>query len=385
MTYLELAHVRKAYAEHTVVHDFSLTVQAGEFITFLGPSGCGKTTVLRMIAGLETAQTGRIVLQGQDITHTPTNQRHVGMVFQSYALFPNLTVAQNVGFGLRVAGVAARAQQQRVAEMLELVELSTLGTRYPWQLSGGQQQRVALARALANQPRVLLLDEPLSALDAKIRASLREELRSLQRRLGLTTVFVTHDQEEALSLSDRVVVMNAGRIEQVGDPATIYNQPASEFVAQFVGNLNTLSAKVLNARQGLVQVGEQVLRTSQALVGWAPGAVCGVSFRPEAARLVSADAHPVTPIDAPFADTHNTVQVVVQDRSFLGALVRLDVRLDPPTGASVLPQTWCVSLFNEPHLRLPAVGERVCVHLPPPSLWVSANPGANRTTGPVAA
>ena len=199
MSFIEISHLRKSFGPNTVVHDFNLSIEKGEFISFLGPSGCGKTTLLRMIAGFETASSGSIHVGGVEMTHLPPAKRNVGMVFQAYALFPNLTVAGNIGFGLKIAGKDKGEIDARVAEMLELIKVSDLGDRYPYQLSGGQQQRVALARALAIKPQVLLLDEPLSALDAKIRVSLREEIRALQRELGITTVFVTHDQEEALS------------------------------------------------------------------------------------------------------------------------------------------------------------------------------------------
>ena len=216
------------------------TSAPGEFVSFLGPSGCGKTTVLRMVAGFEEPTAGKIVIAGKDVTRLKPNQRNIGMVFQAYALFPNLTVAQNIAFGLRVAGMPKADPGKRVAEMLSIIKLPQMGDRYPYQLSGGQQQRIALARALAPSPKLLLLDEPLSALDAKVRVSLREEIRSIQKRLGITTVFVTHDQEEALSISDRIVVMNQGVAEQIGTPFEIYNRPATKFVANFVGTLNVL-------------------------------------------------------------------------------------------------------------------------------------------------
>lgn len=208
MSFLTIEHLEKTFGPNRVVKDFNLEIEKGEFISLLGPSGCGKTTVLRMVAGFETPTSGTIRIDGQDVTDRRPNQRNIGMVFQAYALFPNLTVAENVGFGLRVAGVAKAEIAARVEEMLKLIGLPDLGGRYPFQLSGGQQQRVALARALAPRPQVLLLDEPLSALDAKIRVSLRNEIRAIQRDLGITTIFVTHDQEEALSMSDRIVVMN---------------------------------------------------------------------------------------------------------------------------------------------------------------------------------
>ncbi|TIN84248.1 MAG: ABC transporter ATP-binding protein, partial [Mesorhizobium sp.] len=205
--FLSIQHVRKSFGATTVVEDFNLDVAPGEFVSFLGPSGCGKTTVLRMVAGFEEPSAGKIVVSGKDITRLKPNQRNIGMVFQAYALFPNLTVAQNIGFGLKVAGMPRAAIDSRVAEMLDIIRLPQMADRYPYQLSGGQQQRIALARAIAPKPKLLLLDEPLSALDAKVRISLREEIRSIQKKLGITTIFVTHDQEEALSISDRIAVM----------------------------------------------------------------------------------------------------------------------------------------------------------------------------------
>ena len=219
-------------------------------MSFLGPSGCGKTTTLRMIAGFEKPTSGTITVDGKDITYKSPNQRNVGMVFQSYALFPNMTVADNIGFGLKVRKRPKAEIAKKVDELIELMHLQGRADRYPWQMSGGQQQRVALARALAIEPQVLLLDEPLSALDAKIRIVLRKEIRSIQRQLGITTVYVTHDQEEALSLSDRVVVMNEGHIEQIGVPSEIYNFPTTAFVASFVGTLNLVSAGVIDAGRG---------------------------------------------------------------------------------------------------------------------------------------
>jgi putative spermidine/putrescine transport system ATP-binding protein len=211
MGFLDIENVQKTYGANQVVRNCNLSIARGEFVSFLGPSGCGKTTTLRMVAGFETPSAGRIRIDGRDVTDLKPNQRNVGMVFQSYALFPNLTVAENVAFGLKVAKRPTEEIRARVAEMLTLIKLPQLGDRYPFQLSGGQQQRVALARALAVKPQVLLLDEPLSALDAKIRVSLREEIRGLQRELGITTIYVTHDQEEALSMSDRIAVMSEGR------------------------------------------------------------------------------------------------------------------------------------------------------------------------------
>ena len=221
MSFLTISHLEKAFGSNLVVKDFNLSVEKGEFISLLGPSGCGKTTVLRMVAGFETPTSGSIQIGGQEVTGLKANARNIGMMFQAYALFPNLTVADNVAFGLKVKGVAKAERDARVAEMLALIGLPDKGASYPFQLSGGQQQRVALARALAPSPRVLLLDEPLSALDAKVRVGLRNQIREIQQRLGITTIFVTHDQEEAMSISDRIVVMNAGIADQVGAPFEI--------------------------------------------------------------------------------------------------------------------------------------------------------------------
>ncbi|HVX72345.1 MAG TPA: ABC transporter ATP-binding protein, partial [Devosia sp.] len=228
--FLHLDNLVKRFGGNTVVKGANLSFSKGEFVTLLGPSGCGKTTILRMIAGFERPTSGTILVEGKDISTLPPNQRQIGMVFQAYALFPNMNVEDNVGFGLRIAGMGRDERRVRVEEMLKLIGLGGYGKRFPFELSGGQQQRVALARALAPRPRMLLLDEPLSALDAKIRVSLRQEIRAIQRDLGITTIFVTHDQEEALSISDRIVVMSAGNIEQVGTPFEIYNKPATRFV-----------------------------------------------------------------------------------------------------------------------------------------------------------
>jgi iron(III) transport system ATP-binding protein len=251
--FLELRHLRKDFGAFTALADVELGIARGEFVCFLGPSGCGKTTLLRIIAGLEVQSSGEVWQGGRDISRLPPAQRDYGIVFQSYALFPNLSVAQNVAYGL-VNRRTARAQvQQRVTELLKLVGLPGSERKYPSQLSGGQQQRVALARALATSPALLLLDEPLSALDALERVRLRQEIRALQQKVGVTTVMVTHDQEEALAVADRIVVMNAGRIEQVGTPMEIYREPATPFVADFVGKANVLPAKL---RGGQLEVGD---------------------------------------------------------------------------------------------------------------------------------
>src|SRR5919108_3277408 len=271
MAFLDLSDVRKNYGPQTVVHKFDLDVAQGEFVSFLGPSGCGKTTTLRMVAGFEQPSSGTIRLAGKDVTFAKPNERNIGMVFQNYALFPNMTVSRNVGFGLKVRGHPKDEIDDRVKEMLALIHLENRGDSYPYQLSGGQQQRVALARALAIRPQVLLLDEPLSALDAKIRVSLRNEIRAIQRQLGITTIYVTHDQEEALSLSDRIVVMSEGRIEQIGPPFEIYNFPKTAFVASFVGTLNVLRGEVADPAGGRLLVDGQEVVVARPIASAQPG------------------------------------------------------------------------------------------------------------------
>jgi spermidine/putrescine transport system ATP-binding protein len=242
---LILKNLSKSYGGNTVLHDFNLTIYDGEFFTLLGPSGCGKTTVLRMIAGLEDADTGEIHLAGDEISDLPAEKRPINTVFQSYALFPHMTVFDNVAFGLRMSGVASDEIKKRVLEALEMVRLGDFADRKPLQLSGGQQQRVAIARAVVNRPKLLLLDESLSALDYKLRQQMQIELKRLQRKLGITFVYVTHDQEEALSMSDRVVVMHKGTVQQLGTPREIYEQPANLFVAKFIGEINQLDGEIV--------------------------------------------------------------------------------------------------------------------------------------------
>ena len=315
-TFLSIQGVRKAFGATTVVKDFNLDVARGEFVSFLGPSGCGKTTMLRMVAGFEEPTAGRILIGGKDVTNLKPNQRNIGMVFQAYALFPNLTVAQNIGFGLKVAGAAKSEIDQRVKEMLAIIKLEEYGARYPYQLSGGQQQRVALARALAPRPKLLLLDEPLSALDAKVRLSLREEIRSIQKKLDITTIFVTHDQEEALSMSDRIVVMYDGRAEQAGTPFEIYNQPATRFVANFVGTLNVLDATVVDPAAGTVRVNDNdIPLKTEMLNGAKAGDVLSLALRPEAIALGARQGND-SRLSGEIADVH-----------FLGSVIRVRVGL----------------------------------------------------------
>jgi putative spermidine/putrescine transport system ATP-binding protein len=357
MAFLELTGVQKRFGDVAAVLDFNLAAERGEFVSFLGPSGCGKTTTLRMIAGFEQPTGGTITVNGTDITHRSPNQRNVGMVFQSYALFPNMTVAGNIGFGLKVRRRPRAEVDRRVAELLALIHLEGRGDRYPYQLSGGQQQRVALARALAIEPQVLLLDEPLSALDAKIRIVLRKEIRAIQRQLGITTVYVTHDQEEALSLSDRVVVMSEGRIEQIGTPFEIYNFPATTFVASFVGTLNLVSAGVIDAGAGRLSLDGQEIRTSRAISGAAAGGQVTLALRPEGIAFG----------DGP--EGSNRLRGTIEDINFLGSIVRIRLHVGGEAAASEAT-TISLDTFNEPHLALPAVGDTVTAHFPPEACFV---------------
>ncbi|HEV8338042.1 MAG TPA: ABC transporter ATP-binding protein [bacterium] len=356
MAFLEIANIQKRFAQTTAVEQVDLEVTRGEFVSFLGPSGCGKSTTLRIIAGFESPSAGVIRLDGVDITRRPPNQRHVGMVFQSYALFPNMTIAQNVGFGLKVAKKPAAEIARRVDEMLNLIKLPALGHRYPYQLSGGQQQRVALARALAIQPQVLLLDEPLSALDAKIRVSLRNEIRSIQRKLDITTIYVTHDQEEALSLSDRIAVMNEGRVEQVGTPFEIYNFPRTAFVAAFVGTLNILHGHVADPAQGKIVVDGQELMASRGLEHARMGDVCSVALRPEVVSLGEA------------AKDGNQMRGTVEDVNFLGSIVRIRLRLKD--------NVISLDTFNNPRLSLPERGQTLTVNFSPEAVLVLEAPSS---------
>jgi putative spermidine/putrescine transport system ATP-binding protein len=358
MTFLTLTGIQKRFGLATAVQDFNLSAQKGEFVSFLGPSGCGKTTTLRMIAGFEQPTAGTITVDGTDITHRPPNRRNIGMVFQSYALFPNMTVADNVGFGLRVRKRPKPEIQKRVAELLDLIHLPDKATRYPWQLSGGQQQRVALARALAIEPQVLLLDEPLSALDAKIRVILRNEIRAIQRELGITTVYVTHDQEEALSLSDRIVVMSEGRVEQIGTPFEVYNFPATSFVASFVGTLSLMNAVVVGGSEGRIAVDGQEIRTAGPIAGAREGASVPIALRPEMLSMGEGGG----------ADRlHGTIV----DVTFLGSIVRIRVRLSG--GATVVS----VDTFNDPNLKVPVHDEAVTVSFPPEAVHVLEAPPAD--------
>ncbi len=341
MAFLDLINVSKSFGSLAVVEDFTVQIEKGEFISFLGPSGCGKTTVLRMIAGFETPTAGTLSINGKDQRALKPNQRNIGMVFQAYALFPNMTVHDNVAFGLKVAGMTKPDIDKRVKEMLALIKLDHLAGRYPYQMSGGQQQRVALARAIAVKPQVLLLDEPLSALDAKIRISLREEIRAIQQQLGITTVFVTHDQEEALSISDRIVVMNAGRADQIGTPFEIYNTPATRFVASFVGTLNLIEGKVVDPDSNRIMIGDQGVTLKQSVTAYKPGDTVSLALRPEAGSLA----------ESAKGDTALTGEVI--SVHFLGSVIR--------TRMNVAENTISFDMFNSPRRAPPTVGKRLTI------------------------
>ncbi|NVD39273.1 ABC transporter ATP-binding protein [Ensifer sp. HO-A22] len=350
MSFLTLTNIQKSFGPVQVVHGFDMAIEKGEFVSFLGPSGCGKTTVLRMIAGFETPSSGSIVIDGKDQGTLKPNQRNIGMVFQAYALFPNMNVHDNVAFGLKVAGSPKSETDTRVKQMLSLIKLEHLADRFPYQLSGGQQQRVALARALAVKPQVLLLDEPLSALDAKIRVSLREEIRQIQQQLGITTVFVTHDQEEALSISDRIVVMNGGRADQIGTPFEIYNTPATRFVASFVGTLNIIEAKVADPATGAVAIGNQQVSLKEQIAGMKGGDPISLALRPEAGSIA----------DSAKGDTALTGEVV--STSFLGSVIRTKLRI----GSDVIS----FDMFNDPGLTPPTFGDNVTLRFAAKDLLV---------------
>jgi iron(III) transport system ATP-binding protein len=320
--YLKLAGVRKTFGQFTALEQIELAINRGELVTFLGPSGCGKTTLLRIIAGLETQDTGVIIQNGRDVSRLPAIDRDYGIVFQSYALFPNLTIFDNVAYGLVNRRKGQDEIKRRVAELLKLIGLPGEGAKYPGQLSGGQQQRIALARALATAPGLLLLDEPLSALDALERVRLRGEIRSLQQRLGVTTIMVTHDQEEALSMADRVVVMNRGSIEQVGTPQQIYREPASAFVADFVGKVNVLSAVAEGA--GRFRVGNLLVDGVAGDTAIASGTTVKLYLRPEDVLVDGA------------ATLSNRARSQVTKIEFLGAFCLVTVVIDGAGGQPLL-------------------------------------------------
>ena len=323
MAFLELENITKYFGRTTAVDHIHLAVEHGEFLTLLGPSGCGKTTILRMVAGFEVPSEGNILLDGDDITQRPASKRPMGMVFQSYALFPHMTAEQNIAFGMSIKHLPKEAIRQRCAELLELVGLGDKGRSYPHQLSGGQQQRIALARALAVEPKVLLLDEPLSALDAKVRISLRNEIRRIQQQLKMTAIYVTHDQEEALAISDRIAVMAKGRIEQLDQPEEIYSNPRTIFAASFVGSSNQFRGVLESATQGLCRVENQLLHVPPAQ-DLKDGEAVLVLVRPEEVTLQKVNEQE----NGNVPPAGNSIAGVIELRTFLGPFTRFHVRTD---------------------------------------------------------
>lgn len=351
---VELKGIYKSIHDHEILHDINLEVHEGEFLTLLGPSGCGKTTLLRLISGFEDPTQGQIIIDGKDVSGLPPHQRHVHTVFQSYALFPHMTVFENIAFGLRCQNVPSAEIKQRVADVLKMVKLEKYAERKPSQLSGGQQQRVAIARAAVNRPRVLLLDEPLSSLDYRLRKTMQIELKQLQRKLGIAFIFVTHDQEEALSMSDRVVVMQEGYIEQVGTPRQVYEEPSTLNVATFIGEVNVFDAQIVNT-DGNKQVTVSILdkhRSAKCTRPCKPSERVHLLIRPEDVRVWN--QHEVTDTAEMFAGT-------VEEVIYKGTTVDLIVRLSNQQTVAA------TEFFDEDDDRLEyRINEQV---------WVSWSPG----------
>ena len=323
MPKVRLEGVERRYGATIALESLDLDIRDGEFLTLLGPSGCGKTTTLRIIAGFVDPTAGRVLVDGRDVIHLPPSRRDVGMVFQNYALFPHLTVAENITFGMKQRGARVDARRRRVAELLDLVRMPGYGERYPTELSGGQRQRVAIARAVAHPPKMLLMDEPLGALDLKLRESMQQELRSIQRTLKITTLYVTHDQTEAMTMSDRIVVMQAGRVEQVGEPEQIYTRPASRFVASFVGRINFISVETAGA-SGMI-AGRAIKLPGRPADARPREMTLGL--RPEHIRLLSTGDGAM-----------NALPGIVRDRIFAGSHVTLSVEIaDGTTVSAELP------------------------------------------------
>lgn len=360
--YLSIANLWKAFGDFIALKDISLDINEGEFICFLGPSGCGKTTLLRAIAGLDLQTKGSVQQDGIDVSNLPPSERDFGIVFQSYALFPNLTIEKNIAFGLENTGRSKPEITARVSELLDLVGLPEQGRKYPAQLSGGQQQRIALARAIATKPGLLLLDEPLSALDAKVRVHLRHEIKELQRKLGVTTVMVTHDQEEALTMADRIVVMNQGVIEQVGSPTEIYREPANLFVADFIGEMNQITTAV--APDGQLWLGSERLSCNGH--GFTQGSSVVAAIRPE-------DIIPHQAGYVPETGNSNCIEVLLHEMEFLGSFWRCHLQSDR-FGASELIADFSINAVRRLEL---GEGKAMVVELPENRLMAFAHPEAN--------
>ncbi|MEQ8354933.1 MAG: putative 2-aminoethylphosphonate ABC transporter ATP-binding protein [Kiloniellaceae bacterium] len=352
-SYLRIRNLYKNFGDFTALKDISLDIEDGEFVCFLGPSGCGKTTLLRAIAGLDLQTHGSIEQAGRDISNLPVTQRDFGIVFQSYALFPNLTIERNIAFGLENMGKSKADIDRRVTELLDLVGLADQRKKYPAQLSGGQQQRIALSRAIATSPGLLLLDEPLSALDAKVRVHLRHQIKELQRKLGVTTVMVTHDQEEALSMADRIVVMNHGVIEQVGTPTEIYREPESLFVADFIGETNQIRSAI--TEPGRLALGTVQLRGKTE--GLEPGQRVVATIRPE-------DIVPHEPGFRPAEDGVGTLEVTVGEMEFLGSFWRSRLTSEALDG-EVLYADFSINAVRRLSL---GEGSKLTIELPPSRL-----------------
>ncbi len=350
MAHVELQELRKSFGDFEALQGINVALKTGEFLSLLGPSGCGKTTALRLVAGFDRPTSGSVVVDGKDISSVPPNRRNMGMVFQAYSLFPNMTAEKNVEFGLRIRKQPRGQRRKRVEELLELVGLSHAGKRYPHQLSGGMQQRVALARSLAIEPKVLLLDEPLSALDAKVRVQLREEIRRIQLELGITTIYVTHDQEEALSISDRVAVLYQGRIEQVGTPAEMYGNPATPFVAEFIGTMNRLTSTV--ADDASVEYGSARLRVDAAN-GRPRGERVLLLVRPETVEVERAADNGAVPGGA--------LAGAVVSRTFLGSVTRIKIDTEAGEVTADIPtaRSGELAVGLRVHARFPADGARL--------------------------
>jgi spermidine/putrescine transport system ATP-binding protein len=366
-----LERVTKRFGDFVAVDDLSLELEPGEFFTLLGPSGCGKTTTLRMIAGFEEPSEGRILIEGQDVAALPAHRRPTNTVFQSYALFPHLSVHENVAFGLKRKRVPREEIEGRVREELERVGLADQANRRPNQLSGGMQQRVALARALVNLPKVLLLDEPLGALDLKLRKGLQVELKRIQREVGITFVYVTHDQEEALTMSDRIAVMNRGRVEQVADPETVYGRPATRFVAGFIGVSNLMPATVEQAANGRARVRlDAGVEVEAGASGVAPGERCHAVVRPEKLRIEHAASGS--------ANGSPSVEGVVESSVYLGTATQIVVRLPGDVPMTVLVP----NADEDERARLPGGGARVRLSWDPENIHLvkeSSDDGGDRT------